>query len=121
MNKAIRRELLEGVTIEEVLLKYRLNFQELWDMFKYYDNPNSKIDNKPYHNYILERNGSFAVRKSINGKTKIFGVYNSLADAILMRDCFEKDGWKQRNVDRLCDEMGIERRKGHPNCHVHYS
>ena len=120
MNQTIRQELWDGASIEEVLIKYHISFKELWDMFCHYDVQPYKKGVKQHHDYILERKGSFTVRKSICGKTKMFGVYNSLEDAILMRERFEEDGWHQRNVDRLCEEMGVERRKNHPNCHVRY-
>lgn len=71
--------------------------------------------------YIFQRNDTFAVRKRVNGKTKIFGTYSSLEDACAVRDELECIGWKQRQVDNVCERLGVERRKGFKNSSVRYS
>lgn len=70
--------------------------------------------------YIFQRNNTFAVRKSVNGKTKIFGTYNSLDDACKVRDELERVGWNQRRVDSVCERLGVVRRKGFRNSSVRY-
>ena len=71
--------------------------------------------------YIFQRGEVFSVRKSVKCRTKIFGSYNSLEDACRVRDELERIGWKQRQVDNVCERLGVERRKGYKNSSVRYS
>ena len=70
--------------------------------------------------YIFQRGEVFSVRKSVKCRTKIFGSYNSLEDAIRVRDELMSIGWKQRSVDSICEQFGINRRKG-TGWYVRYS
>jgi len=120
-----REDLWNGMTIEAALRKHNLTLLTAFNILQY-DQPygvkpgNPKPKVKCPERNILERNNGFTLRKSIKGKTKIFGVYDSLEDAVRMREALKEDGWHQRHVDRLCQELGITRRTGHDNCHVRY-
>jgi hypothetical protein len=70
--------------------------------------------------FIMQRNNTFCVRKYIKGRTRMFGTYDSLEDAIRMREALKEDGWHQTHVDRIAKELGILRRTGHPNSSVRY-
>lgn len=88
--KQITADLRNGLSLEETLVKQRS--REV--------------------TYILEANNHFTIRKNINGKTKVFGVYNSREDAEFIRDLLIENGWKIQSVERLCRENNIERIPG---------
>lgn len=43
--------------------------------------------------YICNLNGKFGITKTINGKKYYFGSYNSLEEALKVREYFIKHGW----------------------------
>ena len=116
----VRKDLQNGKTIEQVCKDHNITFKTLCDTFHGYIRTKKKTKSTTPTKYIEVRNGRACVRKTINGKTRIFGTYNRLEDAIIMRDALEQDGWHQTHVDRLCQELGIERRKGQINEKVRY-
>ena len=121
----IRQDLLNGMSIEDVCHKHETNLHDLFNTFHGYqrkrtNQKNASIRKSPEH-HIFIRNNTYAVRKSIKGKQRMFGTYNSLEDAIMIRDTLEAEGWKQRSVDSICERLNIERRKGYINSKVRYS
>ena len=121
----IREDLLSGMSIAEVCTKYNTTLQDLFTTFHGYqrrhtNRKNASIRKSPEH-HIFIRNDTYAVRKSIKGKQRMFGTYNSLEDAIMVRDTLEAEGWKQKSVDSICERLNIQRRKGHMNCRIRYS
>ena len=68
---------------------------------------------KGYYNtnqrYIGGRSGHYYLRKQVRGKTRMFGTYKTIEDAVRMREHCEKHGWKERSIDQYCKELGIER------------
>lgn len=119
----IRKELQNGKSIEEVCNNHKISFKELCAACHGYVRKEINKDNfqsKDGEKYIFCRNNRYAVKKHVRGKGRIFGTYNSLEDAILVRDALIKDGWHQTHVDRICSEVGVIRRSGHKNEHVRY-
>ena len=118
-----KEDLHNGLTLDEALQKHKVSLDQAFkilrrkDIRKVQKNANRSCP----ETYILKRNDVYTIRKSIKGKTKIFGAYNSLEDALLVRDTLIKEGWKQRSVDDICKRLGVERRGGHVNCKVRYS
>ena len=105
--KQITADLRNGLSLEETLVKHQTNLKTL-----FHDNilkqPLTKQRSREV-TYILEANNHFTIRKNIEGKTKVFGVYNSREDAETIRDELICNGWNQKSVERLCKEHGIER------------
>ena len=106
--KYITQELQSGTSLEDCLIKYNTNLKELFS-----GGCNKGIKSKrkfdKKRQYIQERYGKFYLRKSVKGKTKQFGTYNSLEDAVLVRDELMKHGWIQSNVDGICETLGVSR------------
>lgn len=122
MNVTEFREDLCNMSLNDALLKHETNLRSAVQLLQ--NKPSrqykkSKVTPSP-EQYILIRGGICTIRKSVKGRTRIFGSYNSLEDAVRMREALEEDGWHQRHVDRLCDELCIERRTGHINEKVRY-
>ena len=59
--------------------------------------------------YICKARGHFHIRKQYNGKQRHYGSYESLEDAIKVRDYCIKHGWKQHSIDEYCSVLGVER------------
>ena len=116
--KAFQNDLQDGMTLEDACRKHQISFKYACDNM-------GKIQKKKIRprntsstyagEYIQERNGKYFVRKYVpsckrkNSSTVMFGTYNSLEDAIKMREHCKKHGWKKRSVDKYCRELGIER------------
>jgi len=121
---AFQDDLKRGMSIEDACRKHQISFK-----YAFENMPNTvprksprcitRLGRKPKPNsatcpekYIWCRDGRYTVRKTVNKKTRMFGTYNSLEDAVAIRDYCEKHGWKQRCVDRYCLILGIERSQG---------
>ena len=126
-----QKDLRNGMTLETALTKHGLTLLEVWDKLntniagrptkkkKQYKN-NSGLD-QTTEKHIFRRNNRYTIRKYSRGKTRMYGVYHTLEDAVLVRDYCNEHGWVQRNIDRYCREVGVKRCKGHRNCKVRYS
>ena len=117
----IRKDLRNGMSIETVCNKYNITFKKLCETFHGYKRkPQKNHKTTTPAKYIAHINNRYTIRKNINSKTRIFGTYDRLEDAIIMRDALEEDGWHQTHVDKLCEELGVKRRKGYFNEKVRY-
>ena len=107
MKTEIRSKLQNGSTIQNICNEYHLTFNALWDIFKNeaqgQGRPKRKNLNK--HLYITERDGKFFIRKN----DVFYGTYKTLEDAIKVRDYFIYSRWDIRNLDKVCEELGVER------------
>ena len=129
----LREDLKNGMSIEEGLIKHGLSFEDAVYLLQFKQDTDKHPKTvmvhkkkkrfnyvKSHEEYIMQRGDTYCVRKTIKKKTRMFGTYNSLEDAVRMRDALKLDGWHQTHVDRLCEELGIVRRKGHPASKVRY-
>ena len=110
--KAFQNDLQDGMTLEDACRKHQISFKYACDnMGKIYTKKilPKKESNTFASEYIQTRNGKYFLRKYLRGSTKMFGTYNSLNDAIRMREHCKRYGWKQQSVDKYCEELGIER------------
>lgn len=101
----IRQQLQNGTTIQEVCTQYHITFQELCQLFlpgRYSRTTNESSTGRLYvsfdqHRYILRKNG-------VN-----YGSYQSLDDALKVRDFMIMNGWYRSRLDKVCDELGVVR------------
>lgn len=100
--------------LEDTLLKYNCSLNEL---FKYCLHKGSYITRRKGESsstirYIQEQgDGCYRIRKSVKGKLIYFGYYDSLEDAILVRDRLMELGWNKLKLRSVCDELGVEYKK----------
>lgn len=119
----IRKELQSGTSIDEVCRKHHITFKQLCDHYHGYGRSQQYRNNlkqKTRHKYIRQTGNRYAIQKNTHKKSKMYGTYDSLEDALKMRDALIEDGWHQTHVDQLCDKLGIERRKGYINEKIRY-
>lgn len=119
---AMREDLRNGLGLEETLIKHNTDLETFFAVADKKTKLHSQKNGQDYpEKYILKRNGRFTLRKSINRRTVMFGVYDTLEEAILVREEFERIGWEQTRVDEVCNRLGVKRRKGYANEKVRYS
>lgn len=115
-------DLKNGLSLEEALLKHNISFKEAVESVpRVYTFGKRKKKVKQAEKYIQQRGRNFYLRKTVNGKTKMFGTYYSLEDAIKVREHCEEFGWKQRSIDKYCKLLGVTRKEHHTNRRVRYS
>lgn len=92
-----------GETLDKTLKKHGLTLKKALDLCPvpqrtrnnpYYRNGKPKIRN------IAEHQGRFVVRKYINGKYTYFGFYETLEEAIKVREICVECGWRKEEIDR---------------------
>lgn len=116
-----QNDLQSGMTLENALTKHNISLAEAFTRLHYKVNqktPNKRKRNIKRYNasqYIQARDGKYYLRKTVQttkGRTTLlFGTYNTLEDAIRMREALKEDGWHQRHVDSICQRLHIERCK----------
>ena len=117
--KKIQEDLRNGMSITDCCRKYNISFQDLCDRMPKRQKPKTKSNRFTGEKYIQTRDGKYYLRKSVNKKTRMFGTYNSLEDAIKVRDHCIEHGWIQKNIDQYCRELGIKRYTD-KKCRVRY-
>lgn len=113
---AITEDLRAGMGLEECLIKHKTNLKTLFDR-EYPD----VIRCDPKLKYIEKRSKNFHIKKKINKKTYYYGIYATLEDAQLVRDELICTGWKQNQVNNICEKVGVKRIPGkneHRFCEV---
>ena len=58
--------------------------------------------------HIQFKRGHFFVRKSVKGKTVIFGKFKCYDDAVKVRDWMVKNKWNRLLLTKACRELGVE-------------
>ena len=114
-----QQDLQNGMTLETALKKYNLTFKEAVEFtHKPRTRPPKKKKRKKERavykkidKNISQKNGSFHLRKQINGKSYWGGSYGSLEDAQKVRDFLNENGWNFIRINEACKKYGIERRR----------
>ena len=101
-NKEFLKD-LQTCTIEELVFKYDLTFNELFNLSKQLHTPD-----KDKFKYIRKTpSKSYSIVKSINGKNIYFGSYKDENEAIIIRDELIECGWDKEELPRILDEFNI--------------
>lgn len=101
----IRTELKNGMTIDEVCRKYRISFIDLINTLKY---NKTTVD----YQHIFKNGSRYIIQKSIDGKSKVYGSYFQLEDALDVRDQLIKLDWKVDEKEYLGDMYITKTLKG---------
>ena len=110
MTTQFQKDLKKGMTIEEALIKNNLDFKTAIQQIKPKRKPYNckKLINNPSQ-YISLQKKKYVLRKFVKGKTRWFGTYNTLEDAIKVREYMKEHGWDQDKVDEVCEIVGVKR------------
>lgn len=110
----ITNDLRNGMKLDDCLIKHHTNLNELFsDGVKVVSRAPKECVKTNRERYIQYRNGAYILKKYIKGEgSVVFGYYNSIEDAVKVREVMERIGWKRNKVDEICEELGVERRTG---------
>ena len=107
-EETIRKQLKDGVSIDDVCRKHSLTFKQLLDILRFYDNPvRTRKHRKGWTHISQTPQGSFIITKD----STHYGTFNTLRDAQRVRDYFREHGWNKNKLDKICNELGVERRQ----------
>lgn len=108
-KKTIQKDLKKGLSIQEVCTNYNLTFKELVNIFfkEAYVSVNKVQRTKRF--YIYPYRNSDRELWSIQKNNMYFGLYSTLDDAIKVRDCLIKRGWNKKELDCICQKLGVKR------------
>lgn len=96
-------EELKTKSLDETLTEHNLTLAEAFQL-SLKKQPTETITEK----YIRKLRKGYCIRKSVKGKIVNFGCYQSLEDAVTVRDCLIKDGWRQYRLKKICEKLNIE-------------
>lgn len=108
----LREDMKSYMTIEEVLEKHGITFQEAIKLLSKKQKRKPKRKSKrPYRKtgekYISYYCNRYVIRKSVNGRLLGFGGYSTLEDAVKMRDYLMEHGWYQARVEAIRKRLGV--------------
>lgn len=108
-KKTIQNDLKNGLSIQEVCTNYNLTFKELVNIaHKDIYTDVSKVE-RVKRVYIYPYRNSPRELWSIQKNNMYFGLYSTLDDAIKVRDCLIKRGWNKKELDCICQKLGVTR------------
>ena len=108
MNNKELMEDLQSLTIEEVVKKYDLTFNDLFKLSKQLYS-SDVVDGK----YVRKtKSGTYSITKSINGENVYFGSYGDKEEAYLVRDELIACGWDKEQLPIILCELNIKSKKG---------
>ena len=106
----IQEQLRSGTTIAEVCTQNNLTFKQLCDMFPgaYAKKTKSgkKVERK-YPMYIIPVGRKYSIKKKVGKKYQSFGLYESIEDALKVRDYMIMNGWYKSRLKRVREELGV--------------
>ena len=107
-KKTIQKDLKNGLSIQEVCTNYNLTFKELVNIFRKDIHTNvHKKRGEMFYIYLFRYSNKELL---IIQKNKMyFGLYSTLDDAIKVRDCLIKRGWNKKELDCICQKLGVTR------------
>ena len=107
----LRKDMKSHMTVEEVLIKHNITFQEAMKLLSKKQKRKPKKTKRPYRKtgekYISYYCNRYVIRKSVNGRVLGFGGYNTLEDAVKMRDYLMEHGWYQTRVKAIRERLGV--------------
>lgn len=129
MLQQFQEDLRKGMTIQEACTKYRISLEYA---FKHMPKAktrkgNRKIPKKHGRHNILKRKkskipyiacneknitcryGKYFLRKRIRSKERVYGTYETLEDAVKIRDYCNEHGWYVTRIDEYCEILGVKR------------
>ena len=108
------KEDLKKMTIEEVLLKYKLDWATLFKLTRNSTPMGRKRKRKRVYKkcdekYIYLIDNRYCIKKTVRGKHKSFGGYDALEDAVKVRDYLEEHGWYQHRLKTAWRKCGVKK------------
>ena len=135
MLQQFQEDLRKGMTIQEACTKYQITLDYAFKHMpktitktrkkqgksrkitkkqgrpqKFHRREKSKIPYIACHEKnITCRYGKYFLRKRTRGKERVYGTYETLEDAVKIRDYCNEHGWYVTRIDEYCEILGIKR------------
>ena len=105
-----QHDLKNGMSIDDALIKHGLNFLDVWHRLHY--KPRADKKTRPVHStgekYITRQDErKYVIRKQIGNKYIYFGGYETLEDAITMRNWLLENQWDKTRWKAQRRRLGI--------------
>ena len=97
-----RDDLRNGMTLENALMKHHFT---LLEVFNYCHRRN--LDSQ--YRFIYLGNGTFNIRRYVNGKQEYYACCKELGDAMLVRDKLMECDWDKSQVPRIMEELNEDK------------
>ena len=99
MNKALMKDLRNGMGLEEALIKHKTNLKEVMGV-----TPTQK---RLPEKYIYRVKGVYVISKQVNGKLTHFGTYDFLSEAKTVRRELIKHNWNKLKLGKILNDNNI--------------
>lgn len=99
MNKALMKDLRNGMGLEEALIKHKTNLKEVMGV-----TPTQK---RLPEKYIYRVKGAYVIQKQVNGKLTHFGTYDFLSEAKIVRRELIKNNWNKLKLGKILNDNNI--------------
>lgn len=101
-----QQDLKDGMSIEEALKKHELTFKYACDnMPRTLTKKKKGKKNNPSKNISINKD-KYLVRKN----EVYYGRYETLKEAMRLRDYMEKYGWNKKELKRIQEKLGVKPR-----------
>ena len=97
---SFRNDLRDGMTLENALRKYDFNLREVFDFCH-----RRNLDSQYRFIYLL--NGSFVIRRVVDGKQMYYFRCRELDDAVRIRDKLIECDWDKSKIPEIKMELGL--------------
>ena len=112
--REFQSDLQNGMTLENALNKHGVTLEQAFNMLQYFNANQHKggyapIGGNTGEAYIRydDNSQTFMLRKKVNGKFTYFGRYETLKDAVLVRDYMMTHGWYKHRLKSIREELGV--------------
>ena len=99
---SLMHDLRAGMSVEEGLKKHETSLQEIFQ--KNYNRRKRRTDPK----YVLrQETNHFTINKKVNNVTVHFGTFETIDDAVKVRDELMKCDWDKTRIPEICKQVGV--------------
>ena len=105
----LQKDLQDGMELFKALNKHNVTLSyALEHMDKNIGRPPARQRRKERY---IRKSHAYSIYKWVEGKHTCFGTYDTMNDAIKVRNQLIKQGWDKRKLNNICEELGITRRR----------
>lgn len=104
----LQKDFKSGMSIEDVLKKHKINLPVAMKLMNKRLTKQKKEYKSTGEEYISYQYEKYNITKEVNGKSKYFGGYDTLEDAIKVRDYLKVHGWNKHCLKTARRNCGVE-------------
>ena len=97
---SFRNDLKGGMTLENALMKHQLSLREA---FQYCHRKNLENECR----FIYLTNGSFQVRRVVDGRNEYYYCCKELDEAVMVRDKLMEHDWDKAKMPEILKELNL--------------